>query len=763
MSELYLPTKLVEELAEKRAAEMVRLQEQPIPFHDNQIRLSTLTGASGHVFEQGQLLREVKGWVAIGIGAVADRISGLKMSAYVRGRDGEADEILPMSHPSNAILENPNPIFSLPAMFGLTAWWLNLTGQAYYQILHDAMGVPRELWPMPPDRVSPVPADGHVIGGYIVRGNSGQEIRLELKEVVRIWRPDPKDIYQSLGSLAPQAVEFNAERYRMGHVEQTYKNDATPRIVMETPATERVPTKPESEAFEINWREKYHRRRGRDQGVPAWLPPGFKAHELGQTADGSMTVEMGKQLRDQMLSAMGVPGSIVGLVQDVNRAAAETNQYTFDKHGVMPKTKLMAAALTQQLARQFDPTILYKFEEFLAPDKAFNLLQEQSDLTNKVRTINEVRKGRDGLDDVDYGHLPVGSFNDVPYTGEEDNGLESVEDLDAPSTSDKFDESEAITPSQVLNGAQVASIVSIAKSVQLGELSEKAALEIMAVSFGIDESSAKKMLSSRFRSRALNAADMMRRESSPERTFARMIANEKKFTTRFARAMAIVFKAQSDAAVERFRKANPVPRARVFADDLFFDGEFDKLYSVEVQRLRETIYVENGVAAFNIVSPDDDFIFLDSQKLALDQIHADMVVRVDRVTKNRITRALIKGADKGESVDQIARRIKSTVISRKRARTIARTEVGKAAQVAQLDSFIQSEVVEKKQWNTSLDGDVRDSHIATEGQIVGLKDQFTLGSGSVAAAPLDPSLPAEDVINCRCFVTPIFADDGEGS
>jgi hypothetical protein len=541
MSELYLPSSLVDELADERVAELARLQDAPIHFHDNQIRLATLSGASGHPSDMSALLREVRGWVAIGVGAVADRISGLSLGAYARGNDDNDDELLGSDHISNVILTSPNPVFSLQAILGLTAWWLNLTGQAYYQIVHDGAGIPRELWPMPPNRVHPIPSDVDVIGGYVVSGSSGEEVFLETREVVRVWRPDPLDIYQSLGSLSPQATEYNAERFRITHVEQTYKNDATPRIVLEGDREEQLPTPSEHKAFGVKWREAYHRRKGQQQGVPAILPPGFKARELGQTADGSMTVEMGNQLRDQMLSAMGVPGSIVGLVQDVNRAAAETNQYTFDKHGVMPKTKLVAAALTHQLAPQFDPNILYKFEEFLSPDKEFLLKQEEMDLRQKVRVINEIRVRRK-LEPVDHGEFPVGSFNEVPYTGEDpfkegefagDLGLTPSGNVSTvapnavtkaskePNNTTKFNEAEALTSSQVLNGAQVASIVEVAKAVHINEIGFDAAVEILEVSFGIETSSAKKMLSTRVDDASrgvLGVTDAMRdasRRSSP--------------------------------------------------------------------------------------------------------------------------------------------------------------------------------------------------------------------------------------------------------
>jgi hypothetical protein len=40
-----------------------------------------------------------------------------------------------------------------------------------------------------------------------------------------------------------------------------------------------------------------------------------------------------------------------------------------------------------------------------------------------------------------------------------------------------------------------------------------------------------------------------------------------------------------------------------------------------------------------------------------------------------------------------------------------------------------------------------------------LEEDFELASGNRAAYPGDDSLPADEVVNCRCFVTPVLEED----
>jgi uncharacterized protein with gpF-like domain len=95
---------------------------------------------------------------------------------------------------------------------------------------------------------------------------------------------------------------------------------------------------------------------------------------------------------------------------------------------------------------------------------------------------------------------------------------------------------------------------------------------------------------------------------------------------------------------------------------------------------------------------------------------------------------------------------------KQQSQRIARTEVASAVQSAQVQGYKQTGVVERKMWNTSLDGAVRDSH-TIEGQTVGLDEMFTLDNGAQARAPADAALSAGDRINCRCFIAPVFIDE----
>lgn len=96
-----------------------------------------------------------------------------------------------------------------------------------------------------------------------------------------------------------------------------------------------------------------------------------------------------------------------------------------------------------------------------------------------------------------------------------------------------------------------------------------------------------------------------------------------------------------------------------------------------------------------------------------------------------------------------------------RGETIARTEaiasLGRSEQEAikqSVDQGVVSASHVKRVWDSAGDRRVRDSHVAMDGQTVGLDEPFRTPNGDFIMYPADSSLgaPGNEVINCRCTV-----------
>jgi hypothetical protein len=129
-----------------------------------------------------------------------------------------------------------------------------------------------------------------------------------------------------------------------------------------------------------------------------------------------------------------------------------------------------------------------------------------------------------------------------------------------------------------------------------------------------------------------------------------------------------------------------------------------------------------------------------------------------------VTGALQEAARLGEGEALAAQRVRDSLggmVGRSRSRTIARTEIGAAQNMAVSAAAEASGIVYEKVWCAAEDERTRASHTAADGQSRKEGEGFDVG-GANLDRPGDPNGPPEEVINCRCtiLVEPVLAPDG---
>ncbi len=90
------------------------------------------------------------------------------------------------------------------------------------------------------------------------------------------------------------------------------------------------------------------------------------------------------------------------------------------------------------------------------------------------------------------------------------------------------------------------------------------------------------------------------------------------------------------------------------------------------------------------------------------------------------------------------------------AKRFALTETGIAAELAQAETYRRNGVG-RKQWNI-LGVNTRPTHAELSGVQVAIDETFNVG-GFDADHPLDPNLPAEELVNCHCWLSPVVDDE----
>ena len=148
-----------------------------------------------------------------------------------------------------------------------------------------------------------------------------------------------------------------------------------------------------------------------------------------------------------------------------------------------------------------------------------------------------------------------------------------------------------------------------------------------------------------------------------------------------------------------------------------------------------------------------DLIADRATRAAIEAQTQQFATRTTRTTWDALKAALVKGHRKGESLDQLARRVSQVMdVRASQGRMIARSEVTRAVTTGQIAAYSAAKIVGKR-WRTQHDELVRETHAAVDGVTVGVGALFTVGAGQ-GQGPGQIGIAEED-INCRCVLEPV--------
>lgn len=139
------------------------------------------------------------------------------------------------------------------------------------------------------------------------------------------------------------------------------------------------------------------------------------------------------------------------------------------------------------------------------------------------------------------------------------------------------------------------------------------------------------------------------------------------------------------------------------------------------------------------------------------QFAASRVADINKTTRDRIKDIIAQGVEAGDTVEEIARGIDGLYLDEiipDRSMTIARTEVGNAANFASNEAAQATGVEMEKTWNSLGDEFVRAEHQDADGQTVAQDEDFVVGDEYLGwPGDISKGASAGNVINCRCFIT----------
>lgn len=266
------------------------------------------------------------------------------------GKDEDRVEVT--RHAALTLWNKPNPFYSRQEYVETEQQHVDLTGEGWWVVARHPMAksIPIELWPVRPDRMTPVPHATEFLAGYIYTGPNGEQVPLGLDEVIQIRMPNPLDPYRGMGPVQSILVDLDSERYTAEWNLNFFRNGAEPGGIVEV---DKRLSDDEFAEMTTRWREQHqgvanaHRVAILEQGK--WIDRKFSQRDM-------QFAELRAVSKDTIREAFGMPKFAVGDVADINRATAEASKAWFGEQITVPRLDRFKGALNNDLLPMFGPT-----------------------------------------------------------------------------------------------------------------------------------------------------------------------------------------------------------------------------------------------------------------------------------------------------------------------------------------------------------------------------------------------------------------------
>ena len=606
-----------------------------------------------------------------------------------------------LDHPFLDLMKSVNPFFNRFELWVLTVTFLDLTGNAYWWLIKDQLGVPRAIWNVPSHWMKIVPSKTEFIAGYVMQiPGSPEVVPFDQEDIIHFKYPSPFDLFYGCAPMYAAAYDVDMNREMKAHGVNFLMNSAQPAGVL---TTEQTLSDREYERLKTMWNLKH--RGSKNSGKLAILEAGLKYEKTGSNLADLQFSETSNGVRDSILSIFGVPASQLGLIADVNRANAEANEYVYQQGTIAPKLRLIEEKLNEKLMPIYDVNLYCEFESNVPDDKEFRLREQQTHIASGYSSIDDERE-EDGKEPYDAPETsaPLIPFSVIPAGTPRPDPLDSGTDAIAQETDPN------------------------------------------------EKSVAYKHVGTMYETKE--------KRDHKWNTFVRLTSPQEATMTNTMRRF---FQSQQRIVNTNLNKLKSLKSLKSYPSKAGVEVNILFSMSEENQRLRliskpliQRAVITGAKLAYTELTSPIDFDLIEPNLLrVISSRGMEFANTINSGTSTLLEEAIKEGVSAGESISDISKRVNEiySFSERFRSKRIAQTEVIGAANEGQLASYIANGV-EGKEWLTARDERVRESH-QIDGQVVDITENFVLNSGELLQQPGDRSASVGEIVNCRCSIAPI--------
>jgi HK97 family phage portal protein len=257
------------------------------------------------------------------------------------------------AHPLVALLARPNP--HIDEIDFRRAWVVSehIAGEFYAEIVRNDLGLPIELWPLNPAKVTPIVTREGDLVEYEWRDN-GRTRRIPIENMLVRRALDLTNPHGGLPPLLVALGSADADAAQTDFVRSFFAGGGQPSGVIQS---KKVVPPDKAEQMRQGWMNRYGRRGA--GGGPAVLDDEMTYQKIGANLNEIESSELRQQFEARLCGVFGVPpilvGAYVGLKQQNNRASAKAAMEDFWVNKMSPLFTRWRHFLTMVLLSEFEP------------------------------------------------------------------------------------------------------------------------------------------------------------------------------------------------------------------------------------------------------------------------------------------------------------------------------------------------------------------------------------------------------------------------
>lgn len=425
----------------------------------------------------------------------------------------------------------------------------------------------------------------------------------------------------------------------------------------------------------------------------AVLESGLKFQQAGLSHKDMEYLEQKRFCREEMLGIWRVPKALFNITDDLNYATFVGQMKVFWLYGIMPILTKVEAAFNNKIIVPHNKNIYCKFD-------TSNVHAFQEDFNLKVDTAQKL---------INMG-----------FTANEVN-----EKLELGFDPKPWRDVHWIPFSMVPADASLAMEMHTPVALPEEEPKEEPAKQI-----------------SHIKARKIN----------PDIAWKRFLMNHTAIESKFATALRTYFYKQRARALAQVSEKSVNKKEINFS--LNWESENEELAKLTKQYLQTGIDSGLDIAKAYFDDRINQGVNPELLKHRVDSYlykRGKEITKINDTVKRQISDQLQSGVQLGETVEEMSQRIRRVYnMATSRSRMIARTETTGSVNGGST-LYYDAVGVEKKEWLSAQDGNERPSHQAVNGEVVRTNQVFSNGLDFPGGDG-----PAEEVINCRCTVTPVI-------